>query len=116
MSRRLSTGQTISLTKQDEKMLRAAYDYMQGFAKRTQLEQFVELKKTEVRASSPVLSALHIVPLYVLEYRQKTYCDYLCLLLRLGQGPLPATCYLLPATCYLLSAICQDMCLPTACF
>jgi pantoate kinase len=49
--RRLSTGQTIELTKQDEKMLRAAYDYMQGFCKRSQLEKFVETKRTQVRVT-----------------------------------------------------------------
>jgi hypothetical protein len=43
--RRLSTGQTISLTPQDDKMLRHAYDYMMGFVKRQQILTDIEKKK-----------------------------------------------------------------------
>ena len=48
INRRLSTGQTIGLTASDEKMLRSAYDHMQGYAKRSQLEGYLEQKRQEL--------------------------------------------------------------------
>lgn len=55
--RRLSTGQTIGLTAQDEKMLRTAYDYMQGFASRTKLEECLEQKRVELGEAAQKLPA-----------------------------------------------------------
>jgi Ca2+-binding EF-hand superfamily protein len=48
IERRLTTGQTIGLTSADEKMLRSAYDYMQGFHKREKLENYIEQKRVEL--------------------------------------------------------------------
>ena len=47
---RLSTGNRIALTSQEERMLRIAYDYLAGFAKRSQKEQAHDKKKDEVTA------------------------------------------------------------------
>ena len=47
---RLSIGNRIALTSQEERMLRIAYEYLAGFAKRSQKEQTCDKKKEEVTA------------------------------------------------------------------
>ena len=61
IKRRLSSGQTIELSVQDEKMLRGAYDYMQGFAKRSILENQVSV------ASQAVIEAESTLPVRIVE-------------------------------------------------
>ena len=61
IKRRLCSGQTVEFSAQDEKMLRAAYDYMQGFAKRAILENQVSL------ASQAVIEAESILPVHIVE-------------------------------------------------
>jgi Ca2+-binding EF-hand superfamily protein len=46
-AKELSTGQTIMLTGQEERMLRRVYDYWQGIAKRTQLHAKLDVAKAE---------------------------------------------------------------------
>lgn len=45
---KLHTGQTIALTPADEKMLRSAYDHLQGYAERVSLQQALQLKQEEL--------------------------------------------------------------------
>jgi hypothetical protein len=55
--RRLSTGQMVSLTGPEEKLLRHAFDYLAGFAKRTQLRQAIATKTkafTAIAAAVPL--------------------------------------------------------------
>ena len=47
--KKLSTGQTISLTPHEEKTLKHAYDYMAGYAKRLHLTSMVDKKKEEYK-------------------------------------------------------------------
>lgn len=61
IKRRLCSGQIVELSVQDEKMLRAAYDYMQGFAKRTRLEDQV------LAASQAVVEAEAALPGHLVE-------------------------------------------------
>jgi hypothetical protein len=44
----LSTGQKISLSTQDERMLRSVYEYLAGFASRRAIETAVESKRADV--------------------------------------------------------------------
>lgn len=46
--KRLSTGQKISLSTQDERTLRSVYDFLAGFATRRSIESALELKKSDV--------------------------------------------------------------------
>jgi hypothetical protein len=45
---KLGTGNRIELTIQEERMLKVAYEYLSGFAKRSQKEHAVDKKKEEV--------------------------------------------------------------------
>ncbi len=57
VTKRLSSGQTITLTLQVEKMLRAAYEYAQGYSKRQMLENYIYQKRqelSEVAATVPL--------------------------------------------------------------
>ena len=47
IDKKLSTGQIISLTSQEEKTLEHAYGYMAGYAKRTSLLSKIEAKTNE---------------------------------------------------------------------
>lgn len=60
IKRRLCSGQTVEFSAQDEKMLRAAYDYMQGFAKRSILEDQVSDASRIVQEAEAALP-LHLV-------------------------------------------------------
>lgn len=64
--KRLASGQTVEFSAQDEKMLRAAYDYMQGFAKRRLFDQKLstvgdELEKFESSVSIRIRERCSIV-------------------------------------------------------
>ena len=62
---RLSTGHTIELTSQEERMLKIAYDYLSGFAKRSQKESTWERKKDEVAnlfANLPSSARVSVLP------------------------------------------------------
>lgn len=48
ITKKLSTGQKITLTPQDDRTLKNIYDYMAGFAKRKTIENQIEAKKKEV--------------------------------------------------------------------
>lgn len=57
VKRRLACGQTVSMTVQDERMLRDAYDYMQGYSRRSQIEAYILQKRQELSAISALLPA-----------------------------------------------------------
>jgi len=57
LKKRLSTGQTIHLSPQDERMLRLAYDHMQGHCRRQQIESTVEKKREEVASKAALIPA-----------------------------------------------------------
>ncbi len=48
ITKRLSTGQKISLSTQDERTLRSVYEYLAGYAARRSIESALEVKKGEV--------------------------------------------------------------------
>jgi hypothetical protein len=48
VTKRLSTGQKISLSTQDERTLRSVYEYLAGYAARRSIESALEVKKSEV--------------------------------------------------------------------
>jgi len=48
ISKKLSTGQKIQLTTQDEKTLKAVYDFLAGYAVRRSIETALDAKKNEV--------------------------------------------------------------------
>lgn len=50
VQRNLSTGQTIYLTPQEERVLRRVYTYMAGLATRQQIQQRITDKKNEISA------------------------------------------------------------------
>lgn len=56
LSKRLSTGQTITLTPQDDKTLKTLYDYVSGFTNRKNVEAAIEIKKSEVELLKSELS------------------------------------------------------------
>ena len=54
--RRLEMGQSISMTPQDDRMIRLCFDYITGFTKRNNIQQQIEKKKLElstIAAASP---------------------------------------------------------------
>lgn len=48
VTKTLATGQTITLTPQDDRTLKVIYDYLSGYSKRTLVESLVEVKRREV--------------------------------------------------------------------
>jgi RecG-like helicase len=48
ITKKLSTGQKISLSTQDERTLRAVYEYLAGYASRRAIETSLEAKKSDV--------------------------------------------------------------------
>lgn len=52
VKRRLKTGQTVTLTPQDDRMIRLAYEYMAGYVKRIELQQIHETKKQNFAAAA----------------------------------------------------------------
>lgn len=58
ITKRVSSGQRIVLSPQDEKTLRAAYEYVSGYAKRIRLEARVAKKEEELNAFSATLPKL----------------------------------------------------------
>ena len=56
ISKRLSTGQTITITPQDEKTLKTIYDYISGFTNRKNVEAAIEIKRNEVETLKQELS------------------------------------------------------------
>lgn len=48
ISKKLSTGQKISLSTQDERTMRNVYDYLAGYSSRRYIESALEAKKSEV--------------------------------------------------------------------
>ena len=52
--RRLKTGQTISLSPQDDRMIRLAYEFMAGYVKRHELQVNFDLKKSQFLAAAEV--------------------------------------------------------------
>ena len=52
--RRLKTGQTISLSPQDDRMIRLAYEFMAGYVKRHELQANFDLKKSQFLAAAEI--------------------------------------------------------------
>lgn len=52
--RRLKTGQTVSLSPQDDRMIRLAYEFMAGYVKRHELQAVFNLKKSQFLAAAEV--------------------------------------------------------------
>ena len=50
LKKRMVSGQTIEITPQDEKLLRTAYDYMQGFSKKIHYESAFNVARNEFDA------------------------------------------------------------------
>ena len=50
--RRLKTGQTISLSPQDDRMIRSAYEFMAGYVRRHELQAAFDLKKGQFLAAA----------------------------------------------------------------
>eukprot|EP01031_Cornospumella_fuschlensis_P037203 gene37203-45157_t len=48
VTKKMSTGQKISLSLQDERTLRSIYEYLAGYATRRNIETMMEVKKSEV--------------------------------------------------------------------
>jgi hypothetical protein len=48
VNKKLSTGQKISLSLQDERILRAVYDYLAGFQSRRSIEASIDAKRSDV--------------------------------------------------------------------
>ncbi|RYH06819.1 EF-hand domain-containing protein [archaeon] len=48
VTKKLSTGQKISLSLQDERTLRSIYEYLAGYATRRNIESIMEVKKSDV--------------------------------------------------------------------
>jgi hypothetical protein len=48
ITKKLTTGQKITLTPQDDRLLKINYDYISGYAKRKTIESLIEDKKVEV--------------------------------------------------------------------
>lgn len=65
ISHRLSTGNTIELTAQEERMLKSAYDFIAGYAQRIQKEAAFEKKKEHVAtlfANLPSSARVSVLP------------------------------------------------------
>ena len=63
ITKKLSTGQKISLSTQDERTLRNVYDYVAGFSTRRSIEAALEAKKAEVNQihnALPPSARLHL--------------------------------------------------------
>lgn len=48
LKKRLTTGQTILITPQDERILKTMYDYISGYTNRKNVEAAIEIKRREV--------------------------------------------------------------------
>jgi hypothetical protein len=48
ITKKLATGQKITLTPQDDRTLKNIYEYMSGYAKRKSIESLIDAKKAEV--------------------------------------------------------------------
>lgn len=56
VSKKLSTGQRITLTPQDDRTLKYIYDFVSGYSKRKQIEASIEIKKREVEKLNSEIS------------------------------------------------------------
>ena len=57
LKKRMVSGQTIEITPQDEKLLRTAYDYMQGFSKKINYESAFNVARAEFDAIEAKLTS-----------------------------------------------------------